>query len=171
MATSKILYIVIGLAVVGGGAWWALSGTSSETGEQESTEVSATTDSPETFSGNFQALLARSGSHKCEMSTTTNGVTTSGVIYVANGNVRGDFSSAVPQYGTIESHMISKEGFVYTWTSMSSQGFKFPVAVDGAVNTSGNTQADALLKTNYSYTCTPTTVTSAQFELPSGVKF
>jgi hypothetical protein len=171
MALSKILYIVIGLAVVGGGAWWALSGGTTQSAENPNTETATSSDSPETFSGNFQALLSRSGSHKCEMSTTTNGVTTSGVIYVSNGNVRGDFSSVVPQYGTIASHMISKDGFVYTWTSMSSQGFKFPMSVDGAVNTSGNTQADALLKANYSYSCTPTTVASSQFELPANIKF
>lgn len=172
MATGKIGYIIVGLLVLVGGAWWAVSASNRQIISQEqSSNIETSINEENNFSGDFKTLVTKSGSHKCEMNSSTNGVTTSGVFHISDGRVRGDFSSVVPQYGSIESHMILKDGFVYVWSSMAPRGFKFAVAADGEVNTQGNPQADALLNTNYSYSCVAATVASSHFDLPAGITF
>lgn len=168
----KLTLIVVGVIACGVGAWLFLgsrdligsrnieSATSSGDGTAESL----------VFTGSMRQLLARRGAWECIVSSNAGGVVTEGKAYGANGEVRGDFSSQVPQVGVVESHLIVREGSVYTWTPMSDQGFRFPLGMaEGEAEVSADVSAP--LTNDYQFACTAWAPTESTFTLPSGVTF
>ncbi len=170
----KILYTLIALIVVGGGAWYLMRGTveapTQDSDRAQTNEVPAAASDEQNFSGSMQELMARGGSWTCDVSSTAGGVTSSGTTYVANGMVRSDFTSEIPQVGNIESHMIVRDGLAYTWTSMMNQGFKFPISqAEGEAEVSAEVAAQ--VSQDYDFSCSPWAVDVSRFALPSGITF
>ena len=170
----KILYALIALVVVGGGAWYLTQGTveapTQESDRAQTNTAPANPNDQQTFSGSLQELMARGGSWTCDVSSTAGGVTSSGTTYVANGMVRSDFSSDIPQVGNIESHMIVRDGLAYTWTSMMNQGFKFPIAeAEGEAEVSAEVAAQ--VNQNYDFSCRAWSADASKFALPADVTF
>lgn len=168
----KILYALIALVVVGGGAWYAMQGTvEAPTQETERAQVNeAPVSDIQNFSGSMQELMARGGSWTCDVASTAGGVTSSGSTYVANGMVRSDFSSNIPQVGNVESHLIVRDGLAYTWTSMMSQGFKFPVSqAEGEAEVSAEVAAQ--MNQDYDFSCEPWVTDESVFALPNRITF
>jgi len=168
----KILYALIGLAVVGIGAWFVMNprpAADTPTVEQEQARDLPSNET-QAFKGSMQQLMARGGSWRCDVSLTTEGVTTSGTTYVAGGMVRADFVSNVPQIGNVESHMIMRDNTAYTWTSMMNQGFKFPIeSAEGQPEVSAEVAAQ--VNQQYDYRCTAWPTDESKFALPSGITF
>ncbi len=172
----KILYAVIGLAVLGGGAWYAtqMQGgavpEASQDSPSQNTQTNTPTNESQNFSGSMQELMARGGSWTCDVTSTAGGITSSGTTYVANGMVRSDFSSNIPQVGNIQSYMIVRDGLAYSWTSMMNQGFKFPIAQsEGEAEVSAEVAAQ--INQDYDFSCRPWSVDASKFALPSGITF
>ena len=168
----KILALFVGLALVGGGAWYVLQKQDASEAPSQSQEAGSDAPSNESgkFRGSLQQLMARSGSWRCDVSMTTEGVTSTGTTYVANGNVRADFVSNIPQVGSIESHMIMKDNTAYTWTSMAPQGFKFPIS--GQENQPEvSAEVAAQINQAYDYDCRAWPTDESKFALPSGITF
>jgi hypothetical protein len=171
----KILAALVGLLVLGAGAWYFAGGRASDftmqptTTEDTNTNTAANTDTA--FKGSMNDLIARGGSWQCDVSATVQGITTSGTTFVSGGKLRGDFSSNVPQFGKIETHMIVKDTTAYTWTSMMNRGFKFPVE-NGTITASGaDAQAAAQFNQAYDYDCRAWIADESKFALPSGITF
>jgi hypothetical protein len=121
----------------------------------------------------FVDFIKQGGSYKCSVTQTVSTMTTNGTVYIHDGLIRGDFAISVAGQ-SINSYMITKDGYVYTWTSaMPTKGFKTKV-VDPK---SGNSQAQA--KGTYTwdgsqigeYSCDPWTADTSLFEIPSSVTF
>lgn len=170
----KILYTLIALVVVGGGAWYLMQGTveapTQDANGAQMNEVPAAAPDEQKFSGSMQELMARGGSWTCDVSSTAGGVNSSGTTYSANGMVRSDFTSSIPQVGNIESHIIVRDGFAYTWTSMMNQGFKFPIGeAEGEAEVSAEVAAQ--VNQDYNFSCTPWVVDESVFTLPSTIAF
>lgn len=154
-------------AIVVLGAGWMLFSSSSPTGGSE-THESATAESA-SFSGTLAELASRGGVFRCTVSQESDVATTEGVVLVDGGRVRGDFVSTVSAAGgiSVETHLIVKDGFTYTWTPIAPNGFKARVA-DGAGSGSAalsGSYADA--SQEYAYECAPWTVDESVFELPA----
>jgi hypothetical protein len=168
----KILYALIGLVVIGAGAWFVLgqkeasseaSMQGSETSEPVSTETQA-------FKGSMQELMARGGSWRCDVSITAEGISSTGTTYVAEGKVRADFVSTMPQVGQVETHMLMLGNTAYTWTSMMNTGFKFPIR-GAEADPEVSAEVSAQLNQDYDYRCTAWPTDESKFELPSGITF
>ncbi len=158
--------IIVGIIIVGGGAWYFTSGSSDTaptTGEE--TVMEESTDAPE-GAGTFAELMARTGSWTCDASAQHEGGGSSGTVVMNNGKLRGDFTSTMSGI-TVSSSFIGRDGYMYTWTSMLPQGFK--VAIDASTGTSGGQGIDP--STQVEYSCAPWSADESKFELPSGITF
>lgn len=180
----KALYWIIGAVVVAGGAWVVLGMPTSlglggwgETDPNTRTqgEEMQASDTPsvenQDFTGSLQELIARGGSWKCDVSVTVENITTTGTNYVGGGKVRADFTSVVPQYGTITSHMIMRDNTVYSWSDLSPQGLKFAVENGEVQDTRTSTEATPQFDQAYDYTCSAWPTDESKFTLPTGITF
>lgn len=187
MSSKLITGIIIGVVVVGGGFYMmSQSGTpapvENETGTQSvATVPSSGLQAPSATnvgfsgSGTLEDLLKRGGDYRCSITSDVQGTITQGTVYVTSGgkNIRGDFSTMVPQVGmNVESHMIQRDGYVYVWSSMSPQGFKAKSTTtggSGSAATSGSVSID--YSTRMTYHCDAWQVNNSLFTLPAGITF
>lgn len=122
------------------------------------------------FKGSMQELMARGGSWKCDVSVTTEGITSTGTTYVAGDMVRADFVSTMPQVGNIETHMLMRDNTAYTWSSMMNRGFKFPISgAEGQPEVSAEMAAQ--VNQDYDYRCAAWPTDENKFALPTGITF
>lgn len=169
MHTNTLIGLVLGIAVIGGGAYFVFNQPSSGSDEthMESAEAGA-------FSGSVFALAERGGDWKCtvDASAQTGGgeAVSSGVVYVSDKKIRADFTTTVQGFGNVDSHMVADGTNVYSWTSMMPQGFKVAqtAAGEGGTETSGG-GFDA--NQSYSYDCQPTSADSSRFTPPAHITF
>lgn len=111
------------------------------------------------FSGSLFELSNRSGNWECTFANTKNRVRASGVVYVSEGKARGDFESNAEGI-TVESHILVRDGFIYTWSPIAQNGFRARQAVNNEANNNSDFQYA------YEYTCKTWTVDSFFFEIP-----
>ena len=167
MSAKAIIGLVAAVVIVGGAVWYYTNnqsismpvGTGTETNANEGTNTLA-------------SLFAMTGSYRCSISSSEPNSETDGVVYIANGAVRGDFTSAVAPAGgqTVEVHMIKDGNDVYVWSDMMPQGMKMSAAT---MMGSGSSNASAGFNPNVSvnYSCNPTVVDTSLFTQPAGVRF
>ncbi len=115
-------------------------------------------------------LLSQNQSLHCTFNNTTaNGGVYQGTIYVANGNMRGNFSTTENNKETF-ANVIRKENETYVWTNNSKTGFKMTVSIqDLSNNTQANQYVNSSEKINYS--CFPWTVDNSMFIPPANIQF
>jgi hypothetical protein len=178
---NTILIGIVALLVAAGGGYYAFShhssvslptsgiATSTDTNAQPS--QSAQDAAPGKFTGSYAALAARSGSWKCTVDSAAMQTKTSGVAYVSSGKLHADFTTSVPSYGSMESHVIADGTDVYTWSSIMPQGIKTKM-VQGQGSGSGATSGQGSdANQSYSYDCQPWTADASLFVPPSTVTF
>lgn len=118
-------------------------------------------------------LLSRGGDQICAITTNTADVQSKGMIYISGKKVRGIFTSKVIRTGmVIDSNMVQLNGFVYSWSSLMSQGFKAPVADLGKNQVIPiSDQYSFEYNQGVEYRCNDWTVDPSFFELPTWVSF
>lgn len=110
-------------------------------------------------------LLARPDARTCSIETVAGGALTEGMIYVAGGKMRGDFTTTSGNQ-TTKSHLLVDGNMSYLWTDSSNQGFYIPFETMTGEGTSG---IDASAKMEYA--CKPWAVEENKFVLPTTVSF
>ncbi len=112
-------------------------------------------------------LLARPDARVCSIETSAGGASTEGMIYVAGGNMRGDFTTK--SNGTsVKSHMIVSNSNSYLWTDSSNQGFYLPFsAMSGSGGASSGIDASAKME----YACAAWAPEEDKFALPTNINF
>lgn len=154
-----VLIGVVAVVVLVVAGWWVFGKGAS--GGPAAAELS------QQQSGGIAQLMAQ-GNSECTVTSEMGGITSSGTMYVADGKVRGTFTSSGAQTGTMDSNMIVRDGFVYVWSSAMPQGIKMAAQASGATATDGQPNPyDA----NYNYNCTSWSPDESQFALPSGITF
>lgn len=174
----KAVGAVVGVGIVGFGVWWFIGGGSESMMGSRLMDGATATDpnsleqadghaNGESQTGSWNDLLGMSAAVQCTAGTKTNGVESVGTVYVANGNMRGDFSSTV-NGRTVDSHMIATADTVYTWSSGMPQGVKMPKPT--STGATGSSQGfDPNAEVNYS--CRSWTADASKFNPPSDIKF
>ncbi len=171
MKTSAIWTLVLMVAVAGGAvAYFQFAGSPESAIEESQSTAESENETVEsqagTFSGTFADLAKRGGNYICTVDHSTDVTRTSGTTYIAGDRIRGDFSSQVQGFN-VDSHMVMKEGFIYTWSSMAPAGFKIP-AGEAEGDADAQMQAQyADMKQSYEYDCSPWSVDESKFTLPS----
>lgn len=182
--TPRNIAIAVGVLVVLGAAWYFMgmkggdsanpAGGTVPTGdmtEDGAAGGSAQGASDGTFTGSIGDLAKRGGNYECTFTTDTAQSKSSGTVYVAGFQIRGDFTS-VAAGQTVETHMVQDGGYDYVWSSAAPMGFKSKVTntapAAGYAPTSGTQDT---MGESYSYKCVPWTVDKSKFALPAGVQF
>ncbi len=122
-------------------------------------------------------LLALGQSQKCTYSSTIEGTTSDGTMYISGAKMRGDFATKTTVNGTTvstESHMITDGKEMRMWTEGESMGILME-NIDAQTDTKNpntpvkNDMVD--LDTDMNYNCEPWTARSSFFEAPGTVTF
>ncbi len=186
---SKILIAVVVLAVAGyfifaGGSKKnenvnesdaSLESASQEVSESErENNNEKNSASEESFEENTSllALMKKGGNYRCDVNHNTEIGVSSGIVYIAGEKIRGDFNSKVDVPGVVsmdvESHMISDGESVYTWTSLSNEGYKSPIVVASRSNEDTQTIS---FDESLNYKCESWSVDVSKFLIPTNITF
>lgn len=156
---KKHLGAIIGLVIIAALAFIFISG--SGFGGLMLKETADT----EYFSGSLAELAQRGGAWRCTFTHETETVTSRGTVYVYGENIRGDFESDT-QGITVDSHMITSDGFIYTWSPIAPTGYKVPYSLE-----TGTGNGSSEFRQPYDFRCDPWAVDESQFIIPSDTTF
>lgn len=122
----------------------------------------------------FSQFIKQGGAYECTVRQTLSGIDTTGVTYLSDGMIRGEFSTRI-QSMNVDTSFIVRDGFTYSWSSvLPNTGFKVEM-VDNTVNGDTTTDTSGSYSWNAEqigdYDCKPWTVDMAKFTLPSDVTF
>lgn len=115
----------------------------------------------------LKEIMAANKPVKCEFSSVeADGSSVKGTSYVANGKVRGDFSTTV-NGTTMNGHTLIDNNVMYTWVEGQKEGFKL------AINTTGTSSSNQAvdLDAKADYDCSSWNPDSASFTLPTNITF
>jgi hypothetical protein len=161
---TSLLYVlgIIVVAALGAGAFFMTRGTS---GMQA---TSTPQDMQQAQSTSLIALLTSPNPQRCTFSSSTANATSSGTVYTANGQMRGDFTS-FSQGKTIESHMIVHSGTSYVWSDALPSGYKMAFNASSSAQSMQSVMADPNAQIDYS--CAPWSADPTLFTLPAAIEF
>jgi hypothetical protein len=91
-----------------------------------------------------------------------------GTTYIAEGKVRGDFTTTIGQEVSI-SHMILLDKMAYLWMENQKSGYKMPFDVQAEGSLSAQSSVDLDKKLDYS--CSEWKADTSKFTLPAGITF
>jgi hypothetical protein len=174
---SKIIMIVVAVVVVAGGGYYYFN--SSKNGDamvakpvvQNNAAPVAAVPSGKKIP--FSDFIKQGGAYKCTVHQDVGGTATEGVTYISGGMIRGEYNTKV-QGLSVNSTMIVRDGYTYSWTSMApGMGFKTKIAQNAPSNpgtaSSGSYNFNA--EQIGDYNCEPWTVDASKFAVPTGVTF
>ena len=173
MQNNALLYGIGALVVValGAGAWMYMGGTPREnTNEERAQEDGTQTEGqPQTQRTALTSLRNSQSPQRCTFSTVADTTRTTGTVYVAEGKMRGEFTTTMDDQ-TIESYMIVEGNTSYVWSDAMPQGVKMSFDAMAAQSEGGVAQGvDPNAAVDYS--CSPWVVQASMFALPSGIVF
>jgi hypothetical protein len=93
-----------------------------------------------------------------------------GTVYMAAGNMRGDFTVTNQSGKVTNAHMIIVNGVDYLWSDALARGIKLPWAL-AASSTSLASRAGVDVNQPTSYSCTDTAPDQSEFTLPANIQF
>lgn len=181
MTTSGKLFIGLVLAVVAIGVGVLLVTKDTPPAPQEAmqneentTADTSTSDAADGKKMAFSEFMKQDGSYVCTVHQYVADQDTTGTTYIHDGMIRGEYDVRA-QGIALTAHVIVRDGFAHTWTSMMpGVGYKSPVvdstaSADASVGTSGTYawNADQI----GDYNCEAWAPDASYFELPSGTVF
>lgn len=176
MNIAAIIGVVVALAVVGGGgAYLAQQGTFDgmmEAGMEQEGKNEATDQPAGEVTGTMRDLWNMTGSARCTVTSEDPNSFSLGTAYIANGQVRADFSSATAA-GSFDSHMIRTDGKLYTWSSAMEQGMVMEEAeMEARSEGSASVETKAIdPSVSIQYSCEPWTADARLFVPPADITF
>src|SRR3989344_7539153 len=171
MPKYVLIAVIVVLALAGG--WYVYSGKqSSMPYSQNSSQGSSMGDK---ISGKFADLINAGRSMECTFSGETDGYKTTGTVFVAGKNMRGDFNSE-SKGKMMDSHMIQNGETIYSWTTEPKQGMMMKITKEDQAgdldesNTGPNKSFEDMDK-NYDYQCKNWSGDQSKFQPPSDIQF
>lgn len=174
--------IILGILVLGGAAFFIFSGDKKDTIQDSSSEEVMNEDSSESNSEEtskdfnekttLAKLMEKGGNHQCTFAHATQVGNSTGTVYISGKKIRGDFVSKVSIEGLanmsdIQTYMISDGESIYTWSSMTTDGYKAPVAKD----TPKESPSTVPIEQELDYKCLAWKVDESKFSLPTNITF
>lgn len=161
MNTNTLLAVIVGVVVVGGGAWYLST--------QQPKAATEETVFSEAGTSTFASFIAQGGSRSCDIVVNNEAAPAQGVVYVSGAEVRADFTTQPVTAGgmSITAHMIQTGGYVYSWTDIMPQGVKVAVANGAGAASSNGFDVNARV----SYDCSPWIPDASKFVVPPTISF
>lgn len=140
----------------------------------DATTTLATTTEEMSNKPSFTTVLQQGGIQKCSIVQPMGQMTSTGVVYINKALVRAEFSVSVMDK-TIETTMIARDGYMYSWTKGSAQeGTKTKMPTAESVKQSAG-KAPTVRTWNgdqvKEYTCEDWTPDETIFEIPKTITF
>lgn len=167
---QKLIIGIVVLVIVVGAIWAVMNKKSASTDSPTNTNTENTNMMNDTKAQSLKALMASNTPQECTFQNTTDSSTSEGKIYLANGMMRGDFT-AVSSGQTFTSHMITKDGTVYTWIDNMTTGFKISADENAQVKTDDSQKKGFDINQELNYNCKPWSADNSTFEVPANVTF
>ena len=158
---------VIAVIIIGAAGFFLLK--KPEQPPQESTTTQATQPEESQTKGSIKNLLASGKNQTCTVKYPAGEQMAEGAVYVSGENLRGDFTMTSEEK-TIDSHMIQDETYMYSWSSLSSQGAKMKIAELEKVQASPTTES-VDLNQEVDINCSSWGVDSNKFTPPADINF
>jgi hypothetical protein len=181
MSKQTIIIGIIVLLVIVLGGWYLFTqgpgtpGPASTATTTQSAETGAATPVG-TGTGPLKSILSRGGNYTCTFGTVSTaagtGSNSSGTLYVAAGQSRGEFS-VTSNTGTVTLvHVIRSGGMSYTWIEGQPTGIKTPINATTAtrINPSGAGFSEDQFA-SVSWDCHPWVPDPKQFVPPTLITF
>lgn len=178
---KKIAVATVVLFLLGAATFVIFQTKKERQAKREGTLASA---SNQTIQGKLSDLLAQNTSMACSFSyADAQGQTTSsGDVYVANGQMRGDFETNMPTANPpiTRTHMIKVEDVSYIWGMDGKNGYKMTITDEDVdklqsylpkAEQSTGSAARPTDQQDASYDCRAWSVDSTMFEPPSDIVF
>ncbi len=176
-APLLIIIAIAAVAAIGGGIYYhahkkAAPAVSADASASATTTAPAaatsTAGTAATSSASLRTFLSFTGSQKCDVSAETKNGGTTGVVFLHDGKLRGDFTSTIS--GTaVSSHMIKSGDSVHVWSG--SQGAVMLMSAMEAAQSSPKNTQQVTLDQQVSYSCTGWAPDDSQFAVPGSVSF
>lgn len=170
MSKNLVVTIVVILIVLAAGGYFLVNRSNPQPSISDSqTSVAEPVSNGQRMS--IKEFMSMSGSQQCEFSDVESG--SSGEVYLAEGKMRGDFSSKV-NGDTVNSHMINDGNNIYIWMDNQTTGFKTSLQVmEEMSKEEGMTGVNQTVDLNkqVEYTCQAWSVDEAKFSVPTEIKF
>ena len=169
MNKTLLTVLVAGVALVGG--YFYLSGEKSEMVQDTTSEEVTQQSSGKKMA--FAQFLKDGGAYKCTVNQYVGDTESKGTVYVNQGLIRGTFQTEV-QGVKIDTDLLVRDGYTYTWTSAAPMGFKAPV-ISGDVDVNQNAGTSGAYSWNAEqigeYDCVAWNADTATFSVPTGIQF
>ncbi len=183
--SKKVIYALVAVIALGAG-YLALKPATPEvaqpvvTQEQQevvtnNTEVLETPSVP-TPSGKkmaFSEFIKQGGAYKCTVNQYVQDMEMKGTVYINGDMVRGEYAMQV-QGMNVDSNMVVRDGYTYSWSSMMPTGYKSKI-VAPEETTNPDTGTSGTYSWNAEqigdYNCESWSPDEAIFALPAGMTF
>ena len=165
---KNILIIIAVIALLGAG-WYFYAGKNASMPYPGGDNSSI----GEKMSGSIADLINAGKSLQCSFSSSADGYSSDGTVFVSGSNVRGDFNSEQGGKET-QSHMIQNGENIYTWTDEPKQGMVMKISKEDAQKYKDEAESSAgsfNMDDSYEYSCMPWGSDSSKFTPPSDVQF
>ncbi len=165
MNTTPWIVGLVAIVVIGAGII-LIGRDDADMPEDTDTNTAEETGSDTAFTGSITDLASRGGNHTCTFEHGSDAGESSGTVYISGTDMRGDFKT-VAQGVTVESHMIQKDGFMYTWSPASPSGFKMKIDGTASASTGAPSGSYGDLDQSYSYECSTWSRDNSKFAIPA----
>ncbi|OGM27720.1 hypothetical protein A2962_02580 [Candidatus Woesebacteria bacterium RIFCSPLOWO2_01_FULL_39_61] len=167
-----ITIIIIALLLIGGGVYVMSTSNNSKTVPVTTTgtDINNIQEPSQVSQRSLKDLLAAGISQKCTFKDVSNDVEIEGTSYIANGKVRGDFSTTA-EGKTSVGHSIFDGKASYVWMDGSSTGLKMEIDTSATSTTEASTQQGLDLNKTIDYNCDAWLQEESVFNPPSDVTF
>ena len=163
-----IVAVLVSVGIVAVVAYTQLSKSSNETAEVSTSQETPAESTSSASRGSIKSLLTAGKNVTCEINFVEG--SGGGTVFVAGNKVRGDFSVALPEHQTTESHMIQDGEFIYLWSGTQGTKMKADQIENASPAPSTQTQASDIDK-EVDLNCSSWTVDDSKFTPPSDVTF
>ncbi|OGM28907.1 hypothetical protein A2801_03025 [Candidatus Woesebacteria bacterium RIFCSPHIGHO2_01_FULL_41_10] len=178
MNKPAIIAVTLGLvlALLAAGAFVVLrkqNTPATTTGSMMQDQATTMNSNDEGTRGSLKDLMSLAQNQECSFVDSES--KSEGTVFVAQGNMRGDFE-VTSETGTLVSHVIVKNDEMYLWMDDAEDGFKTTLsAVEDAaeeISESSPTYSNSVdLNQDVDYSCKPWAGDNSKFVLPSNVTF
>jgi hypothetical protein len=162
-----VLWVVLGIVVLGGlvyvGGKKNMSGDGLETGKN-------TMEKPSGKKMAFADFMKMGGSYKCTINQNSEGVQTTGTVFIDKNSTRGMFETTTN--GTkVEGNFLMHNGYSYFWSSASLTGIKAAIT-ENENQPQGMSEAYPWNPEQVGdYDCAAWSADAATFAVPVGIQF
>lgn len=170
MKINIIVYIITTVVIAGGVYLITSNNSQDENNSQVIEQTTANQEDSQIVSASMKELVSLGKSLQCTFESNTEFAKTSGVVYVADGKVRGNFRVTVSSLGnnSFDAYMIADASNTYVWSTLAKSGFKAPIQKE--VQTQPG-QEGVDYNQVLTYTCTSWQTDQTLFTPPSDVVF